>query len=282
MKVFGLDFTSAPRSEKPITKAHCVFEKGILTLFHEIEPLTDFDHFEAFLNGDDQWIAGIDFPFGQPRKLVTDLSWPQTWEGYVQKIAKMKKEEFGELLGEYRVRRKTGDKQHKRYTDERAKSLSPMMWYGVPVGKMFFEGAPRLLQSKACVMPFRKPEQDRGIVVEAYPALVARKIIGHRRYKSDDKKKWTKDREAARQEVVRFLQSGELPDMYGFQVKLPDPLAGQLIHDATGDRLDAVLCAIQAAWAYSQKEQHYGIPTTCDRLEGWIVDPEMLSAKDTR
>ncbi len=53
--------------------------------------------------------------------------------------------------------------------------------------------------------------------------------------------------------------------------------APSLIQDPTGDRLDAVLAVIQAAWAYTQRARNYGIPTTCDPLEGWIVDPGLYT-----
>ena len=150
-RVYGLDFTSVPSPRKPITKAECLFEKNCLSV-RRIEPLSGFSEFEAFLDTEGEWIAGIDFPFGQPRKLIANLGWPEYWEGYVEKISVMTKEEFGNILCEYRNSRATGDKQHKRRTDKRASSCSPMMWYGVPVGKMFFEGAPRLLRSKARVV----------------------------------------------------------------------------------------------------------------------------------
>ena len=39
-----------------------------------------------------------------------------------------------------------------------------------------------------------------------------------------------------------------------------------------GDRLDAVLCLMQAAWA-SQRPGH-GLPAGVDPLEGWIVSAE--------
>ena len=42
-----------------------------------------------------------------------------------------------------------------------------------------------------------------------------------------------------------------------------------------GDALDALLCALQAAWAYTQREQGYEILSTCDALEGCIVDPQL-------
>ena len=42
-----------------------------------------------------------------------------------------------------------------------------------------------------------------------------------------------------------------------------------LVADASGDRLDAVLCLLQAAWALGQPR--YGMPAVIDRLEGWII-----------
>ena len=48
--------------------------------------------------------------------------------------------------------------------------------------------------------------------------------------------------------------------------------AGQrdaLVADASGDRLDAVLCLLQAAWARAQPA--FGRPAHADALEGWIV-----------
>ena len=36
-----------------------------------------------------------------------------------------------------------------------------------------------------------------------------------------------------------------------------------------GDRLDAVLCLVQAAWASTQPR--FGLPADVDPLEGWIV-----------
>lgn len=226
----------------------------------------------TFLDSEGEWIAGIDFPFGQPEKLVINLGWPDSWEGYVEKVSGMQKEDFGELLRRYRTGRAKGDKQHKRLTDDRAESCSPMMWYGVPVGKMFFEGAPRLLRSKACVLPFRKLKPGFGIIVEAYPKLVARRAVGGRSYKSDDKRKWTADRQKARKEIVEALGSREIRETYGIRVWISESLADELVADGSADRLDAVLCAIQAAWSYTRKEQNYGIVESC-ATEGWIVDP---------
>ena len=53
-----------------------------------------------------------------------------------------------------------------------------------------------------------------------------------------------------------------------------DGAAKECTDDATGDSLDSVLCAVQAAWAFTKRAENYGIPTNADPLEGWICDPE--------
>ncbi len=243
MKVFGLDFTSAPSRKKPITQAHCAFEKGTVSVL-EIKCLTDFDQFEAFLNSEGEWIAGIDFPFGQPRKFVTNLGWPEAWASYVGKVAAMSKEEFETLLRQYKACRAKGDKEHLRETDKLADARSPMKLVRPPVAKMFFRGAPRLLHSRVCVLPFDVPHEGEAIVLEASPALVARKFLGRRSYKGEGKKKLDTERKAAREEIVQGIRSGELRDHYGFGVEITESLTQELVLDPTGDQLDALLCAI--------------------------------------
>src|SRR5207237_8612499 len=54
----------------------------------------------------------------------------------------------------------------------------------------------------------------------------------------------------------------------------------RLIADGRADRLDAVLCAIQAAWSYTRKGQNYGMVEPCE-TEGWIVDPALCRIAST-
>ncbi|MBI4322295.1 MAG: hypothetical protein HY675_27695 [Chloroflexi bacterium] len=56
--------------------------------------------------------------------------------------------------------------------------------------------------------------------------------------------------------------------LYGIRVELPGSIASQAEADATGDVLDALLCAIQAAWAFAHRDRNYGIPPDCDPGEG--------------
>lgn len=271
MKIYGLDFTSAPSRKKAITCAVCELQKDLLSV-KDCLRLTSFGDFEALLHADGPWLAALDFPFGLPRKLITNLGWPQTWEGYMQVIVSIGKMKFEETLKVYQESRPVGDKQHLRATDILAGARSPMMLHRVPVGKMFFEGATRLLKSNVSIMPCH-PTGGSRMVLEGYPALVARKLIGRRSYKSDERDKQTKDRAIARSEIVYGLRSSVIEECYGFRIELCERMTEMLVEDQMGDQLDAVLCAVQAGWVYSQRDRGYGIPVDCDMTEGWIVDP---------
>ena len=275
MRIFGLDFTSAPSKRKPITCASCTRD-GTQLIVEDTFPIASFNVFEQWLRQPGPWLAALDFPFGQPRQLLTRLGWPLSWEGYVQLVGSMDKAVFEKRLQDYQDSRPVGDKQHMRVTDKIAGSRSPMMLHRVPVGKMFFQGAPRLLASDVSVLPCHPRSTDR-IVMEGYPALVARCWSGKQSYKSDERAKQTAEQRNVRRHIVDGIRSPALLDMYGIRLRLTDEQAQRLVEEPMGDELDAVLCAIQAVWAYTQRDKNYGIPATCDDVEGWIVDPLQLS-----
>ena len=266
MKIYGIDFTSAPSKTKVITCAESFLEADILHI-EKFYRFTDLLSFMEFLQRSPSWIAGVDFPLGQPRKLIENLRWGETWAEYVALIGQMTKQEFVETLNQYRQGRANGDREHLRQTDRLTRAISPMKIYGVPVGKMFFEGAPRMLKAGFSILPCH-PTDDPRIVMEIYPALIARDIIGKQSYKSDNKQKQTLEMKFLRQEIINQVRSPLSSSKYGFVVEINQQLDGECVGDASGDSLDAVLAAIQAA--HASRQENYGIPETCDRLEGWI------------
>jgi Protein of unknown function (DUF429) len=278
VRIFGLDFTSAPSARKPISCAACELQGAHLRV-QTIGKLSSFAAFEAFLHNPGPWLAACDFPFAQPARLLSNLGWPTRWEEYMPRIEDMSKEAFEDVLLRYRSVRAPGDKQHLRAVDRSAGACSPMMLQRVPVGKMFYQGAPRLLAAGVSILPCH-PTSDTRIVFEGYPALVARRWIGRRSYKSDERSKQTQERAQARRALVDGLCSAELRERYGLALALSPAMREALVSEAMGDDLDAVLCAIQAAWAYTQREQGYGIPADCKRDEGWIVDPAMAHPRN--
>lgn len=272
MKIYGLDFTSAPSRSRPIALAECRPENGELVV-KDLLRLPSLEHFERGLASPGPWVAALDFPFGLPRRLIEDLHWPDSWEGCVAAVAGTTRQEFEDVLLFYKEARPAGDKEHLRAADRAAGALSPMKLFGVPLAKMFYEGAPRLLHTSLSILPCR-PTGDPRVVVEAYPALVARRLLGERRsYKDDARGKRTQARASARRALVEALASERAAELYGFRVRLGSFLAQGLVDDPRGDLLDAVLAALQAAWAHARAASRYGLPAECDPLEGWIVDP---------
>src|SRR5260370_34733369 len=178
MKIYGIHFLSAPSRKKPITCAAGDLQEGCLHVEDCLE-LASFEDFEALLGMDGPWLAALDFPFGQPHKLISNLGWPETWEGYMRVVASIGKREFEETLRRYRESRPAGDKQHLRATDVLAGACSPMMLHRVPVGKMLFEGSARLLKAGVSILPCCTTGDSR-IAVEGYAALVARRMSGRR------------------------------------------------------------------------------------------------------
>jgi len=273
MLVYGIDFTSRPGPRRPLVVAQCRLEGDALHLT-DLLRLRSFDQLERSLRASGEWIAGFDFPFGQPRKLLRNLGWPEDWEAYVGKVAELSRPELVDLLEMYKAARPSGDKEHRRRTDAVAQSVSPMKLYGVPVAKMFFEGAPRLLGSGVSVLPCR-PTDDPRIAVEAYPALVARALIGKRSYKKTANKR-VQDRTDARRKLVSALLGTAVRERYGVGFDCGHFLSDEMIADEGGDLLDAALAAVQAAWAWERRGEGWGIPAEADPAEGWIVDPLTL------
>ena len=277
MRIYGLDFTSAPSKRKPLVLVGCALKDSILHV-ESTEVLGGFEEFERFLGSGGPWACGMDFPFGQPRPLLAALAWPETWEGYVGKISRLSKEKFEAAIKGHMAGRPEGSKYHYRLADRRSGSSSAMRLFRVPVGKMFYRGAPLLLSADVSVEPCR-PTGSGRVALEAYPAVVARRFLGRRSYKSDERKKQTSVQRAARGELVAGLESATLREAYGFVVKMDEAWREELVQEPMADTLDSLLCAVQAAWAYTQRDEGWGVPEECDRDEGWILDPQLLEGR---
>ncbi len=272
MKILGIDFTSAPSRTKPITCAVAELANNTLHIT-AVQRLSNFTAFELILAQSDPYVAGFDFPFSQPRRLIESLGWPTKWAELIDLISSMEKEAFESEIRRYSDPRPVGDRLHRRLTDVRANAISPMKLDFVPVGKMFYQGAPRLLAAGLNILPCH-PTSDNRIALEVYPALVNRRFNSKLSYKQDTLDRQTDQHTAARSALLDTLFTPLFVDTYGFNVKLDSAVLSASINDKSGDTLDAVLCAVQAAWASTTP--NFGIPSDCDPLEGWIIDPSLL------
>ena len=263
MRIYGVDFTCAPRAAKPITAACGVMRKNVLEL-ERIERLETFAQFEALLARPGPWVGGFDLPFSLPLELTRDLGWPASWPALVAHCASFDRPAFRQALDAYRNTRQPGNRYAHRATDLPAGSSSPMKLVNPPVALMFHEGARRLLASGAHVPALHDGDRDR-VALEAYPGLLIRKQLGIRdSYKSDTRSEQTPARKRVRRKVVSALKTGK---PLGIRLDFKDEAA--LIADGSGDLLDAAICAVQAAWA--SQRQNYGIPADAPAGEGWII-----------
>ena len=266
MRILGIDFTSRPRAGKPITCADGVLKSRVLSV-SRVRRLADFPAFETLLREPGPWVGGFDFPFGLPRALLEQLGWPTAWPEYVAQVAGMQREAFRKLLAAVRRGRPMGARYLHRATDLPAGSSSPMKLVNPPVALMFFEGAPRLLASGVSLPPCHGGD-DARIALEAYPGALARRFT-RQSYKADERRKQTGARRAARQRIIDGI--GDPEAGLGFALDLAPALLEDCLDDGSGDTLDAVLCAAQAAWACCQPSRRWGIPERADPAEGWIV-----------
>jgi hypothetical protein len=263
--LLGVDFTSAPRRAKPITVARGRLD-GAQVRLDALDALTDLAAFDRVLREPGRWLAALDFPFGLPRELVVELGWPQCWAALIAHYAALPRGEIRDAFTAFCAARPAGRKFAHRVCDGPAGSSPSMKWVNPPVAWMLHAGAPRLIEAGVHLPALHDGDRQR-VALEAYPGLLARELIGRRSYKSDERRKQTAERRIARNDLLDALEAGR--SRLGLQLSLGHAQREALVADASGDRLDAVLCLVQAAWASMQP--NYGLPPAVDPLEGWIV-----------
>jgi hypothetical protein len=261
----GIDFTSRPTARKPITVALGTLASGVVRL-DRVEPHPTFDGFAAWLGRPQPWLGAFDFPFGLPRELVEALGWPLQWLPLVQHYAGLSREQIRDTFSSFCDARPVGQKFAHRACDRPAGSSPSMKWVNPPVAYMLHAGVP-LLTAAGVHLPGLHTGDPQRVALEGYPGLLAREVLGTRSYKSDDKAKQTSERLIARKDLIEALEQGRT--RLGPRLRLSHAQRDALVADASGDKLDAVLCLLQAAWAAQQPD--YGMPPDVDPLEGWIV-----------
>jgi hypothetical protein len=267
MQIFGCDFSSSPTKRKPVVLAlaSVVRERVLVT---ELVRLPTLAGFENWLTQEPAWLGGFDFPFGLPRELVAHLKWPLVWPDLMAHYAALSRAEIRDTFAAFCDARPVGGKFAHRATDLPAGSSPSMKWVNPPVAYMLHAGVPPLIKAGAHI-PGLQCGNPARVALEAYPGLLARELISRRSYKSDEVVKHTADRLIARKDIITALENGQT--RLGLRLKLTHAQRDTLVEDASGDSLDAVLCAMQAAWGALHGAPRYGLPANIDPIEGWIV-----------
>lgn len=250
-------------------------QSGVVKL-ERLEKFESLDAFQIFLkqplSAEVKCVGGFDLPFGLPREWIEYMRWPVTWPESMTLYASYSREELRLFFKQFCDSRPAGAKFAHRATDLPAGSSPSMKWVNPPVAWMMHAGVP-LLRAAQWTLPGMCEGRPDRVALEAYPGLLAKEIVKHRSYKSDDKSKQTPDRWLARKDILHALDLGQT--RLGLRLKLSAAQHDSLLLDGSGDSLDAALCMVQAAWAHQQHEWgtasgSYGLPEF-DPLEGWIV-----------
>jgi hypothetical protein len=266
LRLLGVDFSSAPSARKPITVAQGQLAGRVLRLqaLRELPRMADF---EALLAEPGPWLGAFDFPFGLPRAFVQAQALGDSAQAVVAAVHARcpTRMAFRALVDAWGNTQPAGQRLLHRRCDTAlpgVSSTSPLQTRYVPVGFMYYEGFSRLVQAGVYLPALREGDPTRT-ALEGYPGLLAHELIARRSYKNDD----SSERLLARKDIVEALEQGRT--RLGLRLKLTPAQAGELVADASGDRLDAVLCLLQAAWASAQPG--HGLPAEVDPVEGWIL-----------
>jgi hypothetical protein len=267
VQLVGCDFSSSPSRRKPIVLA-LGSVTGARVVLGELQRLDSLAEFAQWLARPGPWIGGFDFPFGRPRALVEHLGWPSQWRDCIEHYASLTRADIRTTFAAFCDARPPGAKFAHRAFDKRAGSSPSMKWVNPPVAYMLHAALPLLLDA-GVHMPGLHAGDPQRVALEAYPGLLARELIGRRSYKNDEKARQTPERLIARKDLLTALEKGQT--RLGLRIKLGNSQRDSLVHDASGDSLDAVLCMVQAAWASGHGAPLYGLPAELDPLEGWII-----------
>jgi hypothetical protein len=263
--IAGIDFTSRPRRAKPITVALGHVQGDVVRL-ERVDAHASFETFGDWLRTPGPWLGVFDLPFGLPRELVLALGWPAQWLPLMSHYAALSRPQIRGAFKAFCDARPAGAKFAHRATDRPAGSSPSMKWVNPPVAWMLHAGVPMLIDAGLHLPGLHDGDRSR-VALEGYPGLLAREMIGARPYKSDDRPKQTAERLIARKDIVDALEQGRT--RLELRLRLSHAQRDALVADASGDRLDAVLCLMQAGWA--SMRPGYGLPGGVDPLEGWIV-----------
>ena len=264
--LLGVDFSSAPSRRKPITVARGTLRGHALKL-ERIDELPAMAGFEHLLQEPGPWLGGFDFPFGLPREFVRLQGLGDRCADVIAELQRRcpARKDFRDLVDAWGNTRPAGQRLLHRVTDGALKGLSstsPLQTRYVPVGFMYYEGLSRLVRAGVHLPGLHAADTTR-VALEAYPGALAHELIGKRSYKNSAEP----DRLIARKDIVDALEQGRTK--LGLRCRLTHAQRDALTADISGDRLDALLCLVQAAWASQQPG--FGLPAEVDPVEGWIL-----------
>ncbi|MDX2065315.1 MAG: hypothetical protein SFX74_06190 [Fimbriimonadaceae bacterium] len=266
-RVFGVDFTSAPKPGHPIV---VVEGQRLAARRWEFAPpvlLTDWTAFEQWLRLPGPWLAGLDFPLGLPAAFCDRCGWTDL-AAIQAAVRAMTRDEWRDYV-------RQNPPRDLRPDDAAWGGASPLNVVNPPVGLMYYEGARRVWDA-GLALPGISPGDPNRVAIEVYPGAVAAELLPrspHSRkskpYKGRPKGVRPEARAAHRERLLRALRGWAR--CHGVEVEWSAETEAMAHGDDQGDALDALMAAAVTAWATDQPR--YGTPNPSDSRVGGIVMP---------
>ncbi len=228
--------------------------------------------FESMLTRPGPWLGVFDFPFGLARELVAARAWPLHWDELAAHLASLDAAELRAALRAFCAVRPRRSRLVLRVTERAAGAPAMMGRKGEPLALRFHAGAPLLGRANLTIPGIRAGDPLR-IALEGSPALLAASVTrgvwrsGVRRGRGDV-------RELERERLVDALERGHTA--LGVRIRMARAERAAVVADDRGERLAALLCVAQAAWAAPRTD--FGLAAAIDPLEGWIVPAHLPPA----
>ena len=221
-------------------------------------------------------MCGMDFPFGQPKSLSPLSAGPRL--GGLRRRDRWALE--GRVRGCYPGRhgaRPPGNKWRYRLADRRCGSSSAMMLFRVPVGKMFYQGAPRLLASGVRVSPAAATATTAWPSRLTPPSSPAASWAGEPTSGTASRHaRSSRAGEAGLRPGVRTLREST-----GSPWRWRSPGAGE-VRRGPGSRRPR-LAAVRGPGGvglHLRRDEDYGVPPECDPGRGLDPGPQLLRTEE--
>lgn len=264
----GIDFSGARQAGHGIWLADTVVDGDSLRVercdsaadrFGVAQRAPCLGHLCEFLR--DAEVVGLDFPFGVP----SPIHGCDTWEDSLEWVATVATDAdaFQETCRSLAADHTDGERRDlRRKTDGPVGGLSP---YGGRIFKQTFYGirdvlTPLAQTDSVVVQPMQSPGEASGVtqLCEVYPAGTLNSLhLPSQNYKGAGNRESGRDR---RRTIVERLESDTA-------LAFATDVRGQLIDDAGGDALDAVLAALAT---YRAREADFEPDREYDPVEGHI------------
>jgi hypothetical protein len=239
--VYGIDFSGAQDAGRKIWVARGAAQEGSVSVdacFQGAKLSTRgsgrdpcLEALREFIAGCNDGAIGLDFPFSLPKELISESSWEEFIESFLEHYADP--ETFRKACSSA-----SAGKELRRKTDQ--EGATPFSPYNLRLFRQTFFGIswvlrPLVLEDRARVVPMQKPAPGKPWILEICPASTLKRLGLYTKYRYKGK---TEEHDRARKALLAEIK--ELGPVRFRNVTCEE----RIVEDRAGDALDSVIAAL--------------------------------------